>query len=116
MEQIGELIKERANIILKGFDPLTTGGFTQVPNVLLENKNLASIAKLCYAMLLKYAWEKNYVFPGQERLAQDIGCSKPTVIKALKELEVIGYLEMRRRGQGRTNLYILYCRVKRGRG
>ena len=84
MEQIGELIKERANIILKGFDPLTTGGFTQVPNVLLENKNLASIAKLCYAMLLKHAWEKNYVSPAKKDWPKILVAQNQPLLKHLR--------------------------------
>lgn len=64
-------------------------------------------------MLLKYAWEKNYVFPGQETLAKQIGVTPKTVRKGLQELVKVGYLEIRRRGQGRTNIYILHCRIKR---
>lgn len=113
MKRIGDTpeFKSRANIVLKGFDPITSGGFTQVPNVLLENEKLSAMAKLAYSMLLKYAWYKNYVFPGQATLSKEMGTSRPTVIKALKELEKAGYLEQKRRGQGRTNVYILHCRV-----
>ncbi len=112
MKSIKDIIKEKEKtIFLKGFDPVASGGFTQVPNVLLENKKISATAKLCYAMLLKYAWYKNYVFPGQGTLAKEMGTSRPTVIKALKELERVGYLEQKRRGQGKTNVYILHCRV-----
>jgi len=113
MEKLSDTqeFKNKTNIILKGFDPVSAGGFTQVPNVVLENEKLSSIAKLCYAMLLKYAWYKNYCFPGQGTLAKEMGTSRPTVIKGLKELEKAGYLEQKRRGQGRTNIYILHCKV-----
>jgi hypothetical protein len=38
MDKIGDInrFKERQNIILEGFDPVTAGGFTQIPNVLLK--------------------------------------------------------------------------------
>lgn len=115
MKKIGETteFKNKQNIILKGFDPVSAGGFTQVPNVVLENEKLSSGAKLCYSMLLKYAWTNNYVYPGQERLAKEMGVGKRSVVRFLKELEEIGYLEKKRRGQGQTNIYILHCRVKK---
>ena len=112
MEKISKLVTQRANIILQGFDPLSAGGFTQVPNAVLENKKLTGNAKLCYAMLLKYAWQDKCCFPGQETLGEQMGASRPTVIKGLKELEKIGYLEQKRRGQGKTNVYVLYCKIK----
>ena len=98
--------KERQNIILEGFDPVSAGGFTQIPNYLL-NQTFSNNAKVVYAKLLSYAWHNNKVFPGQERMADEIGTSQPTVARALKELEQEGWLEIQRRGQGKTNIYIL---------
>lgn len=40
MRPIGELLKRERNIILKGADAATRGGFTQVPNFLLKSKTL----------------------------------------------------------------------------
>lgn len=101
------------NIILEGFDPVSSGGFTQVPNFILKNPELSSNAKVVYAMLLSYAWNNDRVFPGQERMAEDMGISRPTVTKAIGELEQVGYLEIQRRGQGLTNIYILHHTVKK---
>jgi hypothetical protein len=70
-KKINALIKERKNIILKGGDLLSQKGFTQVPNHVLESKKLSPGAKLAYAMLLKYAWQNDYCFPGQDKLAVD---------------------------------------------
>ena len=98
--------KERQNIILEGFDPVSAGGFTQIPNYLL-NQTFSNNAKVVYAKLLSYAWHNNKVFPGQERMADEIGTSQPTIARALKELEQEGWLEIQRRGQGKTNIYIL---------
>ena len=103
------------NIILEGFDPVSAGGFTQVPNFILKNPELSSNAKVAYALLLSYAWNLNRVFPGQERMAVDMGTSQPTVTRAIGELETIGYLEIRRRGQGLTNIYVLHHTVKHKR-
>ena len=61
------------NIEIIGADPVTRHGFTQVPNFILTNKDLSVGAKLAYAMLLKYAWTDDACFPGQQKLADDIG-------------------------------------------
>ncbi|MBZ0280279.1 MAG: helix-turn-helix domain-containing protein [Anaerolineae bacterium] len=114
MEKLSDLghFKARQNIILEGFDPVSSGGFTQVPNFILNNNKLTSNAKVVYAKLLSYAWHNDRVFPGQERMAEDIGISQQTVSRAIIELETIGYLEIQRRGQGLTNRYVLRHTVK----
>lgn len=109
MNTIGELLhnNERLqNIILKGFDPVSAGGFTQVPNVLLKSK-LSANAKVVYAQLLSYAWTNDKCYPGQERMADDLGSTKSTVNRAIIELQETGWLEVERRGQGKTNIYTL---------
>src|SRR5262245_25319214 len=115
MNKLSEIthFKERENIILQGFDPVSAGGFTQVPNCLLNNQDLTFPAKIVYAKLLSYAWHNNHVFPGQETMAKEMGTSQPTINRGVKELEQQGWLEVQRRGQGRTNIYILKHVVKR---
>jgi hypothetical protein len=100
------------NIVLEGFDPVSAGGFTQVPNVLLNDPALSSNAKVSYSKLLSYAWHNNCVFPGQETMARHTGMSRPTVSRAIGELARSGWLEIKRRGQGKTNIYILKHTVK----
>lgn len=98
---------EVQNIVLEGFDPIAAGGFTQIPNFLLNDATLTFAAKVVYSKLLSYAWHNNLVFPGQERMAEQIGSKKSRVNQAIKELEEEGWIEIQRRGQGKTNLYIL---------
>ena len=107
---IGEILKER-NIILKGADALSQRGFTQVPNSALETTVLSPGAKLTYAMLLKYAWQNDYCFPGQERLAKDMGAGKRSVVRFIQELERAEFIAIKRRGQGKPNLYELNLRA-----
>src|SRR5262245_58296034 len=109
MHKLSDLkaFKEHQNIVLDGFDPVSSGGFTQVPNMLLNDPTLSSNAKVAYAKLLSYAWHNNRVFPGQDTMATDTGMSRPTVSRAITELRRAGWLEIRRRGQGKTNVYIL---------
>src|SRR5260370_19097873 len=85
LTSIGEMIDR--NIVLKGADVLSAKGFTQVPNHVLVSNKLSPGAKLTYAMLLKYAWQNDYCFPGQERLAKDMGVTDRSVRTYLHELE-----------------------------
>ena len=107
---IGEVIER--NIILRGADALSTKGFTQVPNHILDNGKLSPGAKLTYAMLLKYAWQNDYCFPGQERLAKDMGVSDRSVRTYLQELEKADFVAIKQRGLGKVNLYELNLTVK----
>lgn len=107
METIGSLLKDH-NIVLKGGDIISTGGgFTQVPNFILVSEKVSVGAKLTYAMLLKYAWQDDYCFPGQEKLAEDMGAGKRSVVRWIKELEEADFLTVKRRGLGKSNIYEL---------
>ena len=111
MEHIGELIKKGETIILKGYDPVAAQGFTQVPNLILKSGVISAGAKLIYSLLLSYYWNNNKVFPGQGRLSKECGKSQGWVSQQAAELEKKGFLEIQRRGQGRTNIYILTYKV-----
>lgn len=115
MQHVGDLLTKYQNIVLKGFDPVSAGGFTQVPNVLLRAKKLSCNAKVVYAQLLSYAWTNDRCYPGQERMAEDIGSTKSTVNRAIIELQKTGWLEVKRRGQGKTNIYTLKYVVNEAR-
>jgi DNA-binding transcriptional regulator LsrR (DeoR family) len=95
------------NIILKGADGFSQKGFTQVPNAVLRSRKLSMGAKMAYAALLSYAWQNDYCFPGQQRLADDIGVSRQTANEYLQELKAKNFVKITRKGQGRPNLYEL---------
>src|SRR5690349_17267335 len=106
MEHIGSALHSlKRNIEIIGADPVTRHGFTMVPNFLLTNKKLSVGAKLAYAMLLKYAWTDDACYPGQRKLANDMGSGERSIRTYLKELEDEGLLEVTQRGLGKTNLY-----------
>src|SRR5882724_6292970 len=90
---IGDIIRER-NIEIIGADPVTRHGFTQVPNFLLTKQDLSVGAKLAYAMLLKYAWNNEACFPGQSKLAEDMGSGERSVRRYLDELEKAALIEI----------------------
>ena len=83
-----------------------------VPNFLLKSSKLSAGDKMAFAMVLSYAWQNDYCFPGQERLAKDLGVTARSVRTNLKALEREGLLVIRRRGQGKTNIYELNCKAR----
>jgi hypothetical protein len=107
MKPMSELAREK-NIELDTLDPVVRGGFTQVPNFILRNEKISVGAKMAYAMFLSYAWNNEYCFPGQEKLAKDIGVSERSVRTYLSELEEHQLLTVTRRGLGKTNFYKLH--------
>jgi len=115
MQPIGQIFKDR-NIKIIGADPATAGGFTQVPNFILTSNKIGVGAKLTYAMLLKYAWADDSCFPGQKKLAEEMGAGERTVRAYLKELKEAGYLKITQRGLNKTNLYELYLKVQKRTG
>src|SRR3990170_6010290 len=114
MQHIGAQLESiEQNIKLNTADPIALHGFTQLPNFVLRDPSFSIGAKTMYALFLSYAWHNNFCFPGQDRLAKDIGMSIGSVNAFIKELEGCGLIEITRRGQGKTNLYTINFVVKR---
>jgi hypothetical protein len=111
MKEIGELLKEK-NLQLDTINPVLSNGFTQVPNFILKNPEISVGAKVAYAMFLSYAWHNDSCFPGQDRLAEDMGMSRSRVTEFVGELEKAELITILRRGQGKTNLYTIHFPVK----
>ena len=111
MKGIGELLKEK-NLQLDTVNPVLQEGFTQVPNFILKNPDISVGARITYAMFLSYAWHNESCFPGQDRLAEDMGMSRSRVTEFVGELEQSGLISIQRRGQGKTNLYTIHFPVK----
>ena len=114
IRHIGDVLHER-NIIIRGGDAFTQEGFTQVPNRVFDDDKLAPGEKLAYAALLRYAWNNDFCFPGQERLAKDCGVTRPTANSYLGGLQRKGWLKIKRRGQGKTNIYRINFVVQKKR-
>lgn len=89
-------------------DPTLAQGFTQIPNGILRRSDIQPGAKLTYMVLLSYAWQKNTAYPGQDRLASDMGVSERSVRTYLEQLQRSGLVTINRRGLGMTNIYILH--------
>src|SRR5262249_8842309 len=78
------------NIILATSEAAVKGGFTQAPNFILKAADLSPGAKITYALFLSYAWYNDYCYPGQDRLALDMGISQSRVSQLINELENAG--------------------------
>ena len=111
MKNIGEILKEK-NIKLDTIDPVLQEGFTQIPNFIQRNPNLSPGAKVVYGLFLSYAWNNDFCFPGQDRLAEDMGMSRSRVTTFVGELQNCGLITVKRRGLGMTNDYTLHFQVK----
>ena len=114
MERLGdtEQFKKR-NMELEGFDRITAGGFTQIPNVIQNDPCLNLGEKAVYAQFLQYAWHHDYCFPSQDLIAKNLGLTRVRITQFVKGLEQKGYLTIQRRGLGKTNWYTLHATMKR---
>lgn len=108
MQHIGNNVAQiERNMRIASADPIAQHGFTQLPNFILRDPDLSANAKTAYSLLLSYAWHNDLCFPGQERLAKDMGMHIASVSRAIKELEDCSLIEIERRGQGKTNFYTI---------
>lgn len=83
------------------------GGFTSIPNRILENNDLTLGARMTYAMLLKYAWQKDFCFPAQQQLAKDLGITDRSVRTFLTELRDRELIDWKQQGLNRPNIYYI---------
>ena len=117
MEHIGSALGQRIrNIEFVRADIVTQHGFTQVPNFLFKNSGLSMGAIVVYSKFLSYAWHNDFCFPGQQRLADDLGMGVASINRFVKELEQSALIEIERRGQGKTNIYKIAFVVQKKNG
>lgn len=82
-------------------------GFSSMPRIVLRLPNLSRNCKTTYSLLLDYAWQSGSCFPGQERLANDLGISIRTLRRDLDELKDFGLIDWKQRGRNKTNVYYI---------
>lgn len=72
---------------LHGFDPEERDGFVKVPYALLEDRSLPPVARLVAMELVSYAFgDKTEVWPSDQRVANALGVSLPSVRRAKSKL------------------------------
>ena len=104
MKSAKEILEENTIIVL---NEAMKHGFTQLPRFILKDKRLSFGARLTYAVLLSYAWQEGSCFPGQDRMSVDLGVTRRAISKYLVELKNLEYVNWKRRGLGRTNIYYI---------
>lgn len=91
--------------------------FYRLPKKIMEGKykEMSSNAKLLYAVMLdrnalslKNSWKDSkqrvYIYFSIENIMDCLGCSKPTAVKTLKELEENDLVEKKRQGLGKSTI------------
>lgn len=96
--------KPEANTLIIEDEALRRG-FTSAPNYILDDTSVSLAARFTFIILLSFAWQEGSCFPGQTRLAQKLGVSRQMVNRYLTELKAKGFIDWRRRGLGKTNVY-----------
>lgn len=86
-------------------DPTTQAGFTIIPNAILRARHLSPGSRLLYGLLKMYAWQAGNAYPGQERLAEELGVSTRQIRNYQAELVSAGLLRVEQRGLTQTNRY-----------
>ncbi len=104
MEGLKNILKKNTIVVL---NEALKQGFTQLPRYILKDKILSFGARLTYAVLLSYAWQEDSCFPGQDKMAGDLGVSRQAINGYLNELRDNSYITWERRGLGKTNIYYI---------
>lgn len=81
--------------------------FAQIPNALIQDRQLSHAAFRLFCVIATYANKEKRAWPGQARLAADMGVKPRQIRNLLDELRVRGWLEIERRGKTLTNVYVL---------
>lgn len=104
MESAREILEKHTIVVL---NEALKQGFTQLPRYVLRDNRLSFGARLTYAVLLSYAWQDDSCFPGQERMAKDLGTSDRSVRTFLNELKEHRYIDWKQQGLGKPNIYYI---------
>lgn len=80
--------------------------YTKFDNNILEDPNLSIQEKILYVTLVSYCWEDGYCYPGQTRLARQLGVSDRSIRTWLNGLIEYGLIKKVHR-LGSSNLYFL---------
>lgn len=81
-------------------------GYAQVWHVLTLDKGLSDQAYRLYALLLKYAQQKDNAYPTVETLADELGKKERSVLMSLKELVINGLISREKRPGTSTMTWI----------
>jgi len=100
---------KEVNMNYSNRDKLLNRSFVPMPTKLLFDQSISPAAKIVYMAIVFHIWPKHKAgcWPSQELIAKKLGVSRAYVNKMLKELRNANYVDWKRRGQGKTNFYLL---------
>jgi DNA-binding transcriptional MocR family regulator len=104
MQSAGEILEKHTIVVL---NEALKHGFAQIPRYVLCDRKLSFGARLTYAVLLSYAWQEGSCFPGQQKMASNLGVTRQMVNSYLNELRRYKFVSWERRGLGKTNVYYI---------
>lgn len=104
---MNEPLQPQRTVILQDEALRRLRGFTAIPNIILRHSRLSYGAKVTFGVLLSYAWQDNFCWPAQERLAQDLTCSDRQVRRFLQELKASCIIDWKQQGLNRPNVYYI---------
>jgi hypothetical protein len=91
------------------YDPSRDPGYyAKVSSTFWRDPRYSIIAKGVYTYLLTYATQYEQVNPGFTLMCKQLQISEKTLRKGIRELIAAGLLSVKRRGQGKTNVYTVY--------
>ena len=87
-------------------------GYTQIPNIVLNNPAVPRCVRGTYEAISARAFgKKPSVNVSEETLANDVGVSRSTILRHLKVLEALFLIRRIRIGRGLSNAIILTLKV-----
>jgi hypothetical protein len=104
MDTIRDIMQRHTIVVL---NESLKHGFTQLPNYVLKDTRLSFGARLTFAVLLSYAWQEGSCFPGQGRMASDLGTTDRSIRTFLTELKAGGFVDWKQQGLNRPNIYYI---------
>ena len=108
MENIEQILpKSKFAITLQFKEKWLNKGFVHASNQLIRDTSVSPQARLLYILLMSRAFQKDFSYPGRQTLGKELGVSVRSVSTLLGELKDNAWIEVKRRGLGKTNLYFL---------
>ena len=77
-----------------------------IPNWLLQRAEVSAGGKLCYARLCQYAGSRGSCYPKHDDIAKEIGVSRFSIVRHIKELIDFNLIEIKR--EQHNNSYFFY--------
>lgn len=85
-----------------------SGGYMSLPFTIARRTDLTAVAKLVWMKLANHLGPLHTKsWPSMDEMAEQLGTSRKTVLRACELLEALHLIEVERPGQGRPNVYTI---------